>query len=353
MKKLLVFLTVVGLVFAAGATASVLAQTTYDLYAVANSGYPYAGNFHVRYTDVDGDKKFSLNELVSFSGVTWNGTTYTEILGVPCNNPSSPCTDGPCQDQAWWGWYFNLPASVPTHMYAQPYVWTYSQIPVATVSVPGKTVVMDYAGDLQLRNCNPTYPDMPCSLPPGAPLALPGYFDIKSAQITEVGRGQVDLSMQLYEPIPAQPPYGYISYVWQFAGGCIGGQPGAKDAIIVLWNYPTPQEWTAVWGVIMSCSPDRVINVDYAHPLPLTFTPDGVKVRVPLADLLTAADEAGTLVWHAAIRRVPFIYITPLGTQFTHTTAVDYAPDVFEFNPTPPPYVIQPEDFATWEPRLR
>ncbi len=348
MKKVLVSLTLIGLVFAGSGTIPVLAQTTYDLYAVANSGYPWAGNFHVRYTDLDGDKKFSLDELVSFSGITRDGTTYTEILGVPCNNSLSPRTDGPCQDTAWWGWYFNKPSNVPTHMYTEPGVWTYYQMPVATVSVPGKTVVMDYAGDLQLKNCNPDYRNMPCSLPPGAPSGLPAYFDIKSAQITQVGTERVDLSIQLYEPIPAEPPYPYLSYIWQFAGGCITGQSGDKDAIIVLWNAAT-QEWTAVWGVITSCEP-RVIDVDYDHPLPLTFTPDGVRVRVPLADLLTAADATGTLLWHAAVRRVPFIYTTPSGTQFTHTTAVDYAPDVFELIPTPP-YFIQPEEFATWEPR--
>ncbi len=351
MKRALVFLAVVGLVLAISGTVSVFAQTTYDLYAVANSVYPNASNFHVRYMDLDGDKKCSLNEIMSFSGVTWNGTTYSQVLGVPCNNPLSPRTDGPCSDDASYGWYFNRPSNDPTTAYIKPYVWTYSQMPVATVGVPGKTVVMDYAGDLQLKNCDPYNSEMPCSLPPGAPLGLHAYFDIKSAQITQVvGGEQVDLSIQLYEPIPSQPPYSYISYVWQFAGGCIGGEPGAKDAIIVLWNYPIPQEWTAVWGVIESCDP-RVIEVDYAHPLPLTFTPDGLRVRVPLADLLTAADETGTLMWHAAVRRVPFIYITPLGTQFTHTTAVDYAPDVFEFNLTPPPPVVQPEDFATWEPR--
>jgi len=87
--------------------------------------------------------------------------------------------------------------------------------------------------------------------------------------------------------------------------------------------------------VIEQCIPERVINVDYANPLPLTFTADGVKVRVPLADLLTAADGTGTLTWHAAVRRVPVIYYTDENKTVQYiSTAVDYAPDVVEFNPT-------------------
>jgi hypothetical protein len=145
-----------------------------------------------------------------------------------------------------------------------------------------------------------------------------------------------------------------MSYAWQFAGGCVPPvEVGDKAAIAVLWNSPArPQQWTAVWSVIEQCIPERVINVDYANPLPLTFTADGVKVRVPLADLLTAADGTGTLTWHAAVRRVPVIYYTDENKTVQYiSTAVDYAPDVVEFNPTPPPYVISPEDFATWRPR--
>ena len=76
---------------------------------------------------------------------------------------------------------------------------------------------------------------------------------------------------------------------------------------------------------------------------------DGVKVRVALADLLTATDENGTLVWHAAVRRVPFIY--PPGCTETlppncwNTTAADYAPDVVKFDGT------TAEPPATWVPR--
>ena len=45
MKKLLLLLMVVGLVMAASGTASVLAQTTYELYADAKSDYPAASDF--------------------------------------------------------------------------------------------------------------------------------------------------------------------------------------------------------------------------------------------------------------------------------------------------------------------
>jgi hypothetical protein len=214
--------------------------------------------------------------------------------------------------------------------------------------VPGNTVVQDPAGDFLLRNCDPSHPNIPCSMPPNSPLALPGYFDIKTAKITEIGRGRVDLAISLYEPIPAEPPYGFVSYIWQFAGGCVGPnpQPGDKDAINVVWSGGT---WSAYWVVITNCSPRTLENGD---PVPFEFTEDGVKVRVALDDLLTATSEEGTLEWFAAVRRVPFIYtISPPPVRITHTVPVDFAPDVQAFNPTPPPVLIEPEDPATWVPR--
>ncbi len=215
--------------------------------------------------------------------------------------------------------------------------------------VHGNTVVQDPPGDLLLRNCDPAHPDIPCSLPPGAPLALPGYFDIKKAKITQIGRGQVDLSIEVYEPIPAAPPYGFVSYIWQFAGGCVNPQPGNKDSISVVWqDWGNGLEWRAYWYVITGCAPRQIVRGD---PVPFEFTEDGVKVRVALEDLLTAIDpDPGYLEWHAAVRRVPFIYFVGL-VKITNTTAADYAPDVVEFNPTPPPYVLNPEEPAAWVPR--
>jgi hypothetical protein len=129
MKKLLLLLMVVGLVMAASGTASVLAQTTYELYAKIKSDYS-ASDFHLRYIDLDGDGKFSLDELISFSGVIWTSGTYTEILGVPSDTPDSPLTDGPYWDAThhdWW--YFNNPEG--GGVYVRPNAWTYSQVPVS------------------------------------------------------------------------------------------------------------------------------------------------------------------------------------------------------------------------------
>ncbi len=215
--------------------------------------------------------------------------------------------------------------------------------------VPGNTVVQDPPGDLLLKNCDASHPAIPCSLPPGAPLALPLYFDIKNAKITQIGRGLVDLSIGVYEPIPVNPPYGFVSYIWQFEGGCVNPQPGNKDSISVVWqDWGNGLEWRAYWYVITGCTPRQIMRGD---PVPFEFTGDGVKVRVALDDLLTAIDpDPGYLEWHAAVRRVPFIYfVGPV--QITNTVAADYAPDVVEFNPTPPPYVLNPQDPAAWMPR--
>ncbi len=84
------------------------------------------------------------------------------------------------------------------------------------VSIPGYTVVQDAQGDLQLRQCNPNpiYQGISCSLPPPAPLSLPGYFDVKTAKIMQLGPKWVELSIALYAPIPAVPPLGirFIDY---------------------------------------------------------------------------------------------------------------------------------------------
>jgi len=108
-------------------------------------------------------------------------------------------------------------------------------------SVPGNTVVEDPQGDLLLRGCDPEHRGIPCSLFPGEGLDLPGYFDIKEAKITQISKGQVDLHITLYEPVPAEPPYGFVSYIWQFEGGCVGQNPqlGDKAAISIVWHPGT------------------------------------------------------------------------------------------------------------------
>ncbi len=210
-------------------------------------------------------------------------------------------------------------------------------------SVPGNTVVQDPAGDLLLKNCDPSHPGVPCSLPPSAPLALPDWFDLKTAKITEIGKGRVDLHIELYAPIPAAPPYAFVAYIWQFQDGCVVPSPTNKTSISVVWDGDT-ETWSANWFVITSCSPRTIVQGD---PVPFQFTEDGVKVRVLLSDLLPNGPSPGTpLLWYAAVRRLPFVHPT-----FTRTVPVDFAPDVQAFNPTPPPVLIEPEDSATWDPR--
>jgi hypothetical protein len=203
--------------------------------------------------------------------------------------------------------------------------------------VPGNTVVQDVADDLLLVDCNILLPDHPCSLPPGAPLALPDWFDIKTAKITEVGRGRVDLSIALHAPVPAAPPVAFVSYFWQFQDGCLVPSPTDKDGIRVHWDGDM---WVANWYVILSCDPRAIVQGD---PVDFVFTEDGVMVRVSLSDLITRG--GAPLDWYAGVRRLGFAH-----PVFTHTVPVDVAPDVVEFNPSPPPILIHLEDPATWEP---
>lgn len=218
------------------------------------------------------------------------------------------------------------------------------------VQIPGITLLEDSSGDLLLRNCNAASPGIICSLHPEAPLSLPGYLDIKSARITQIGRGLVDLVIKVYEPIPATPPYGFVSYFWQFKGGCVDPQSGNKDSISIVWKDwgSGTREWKAYWYVITSCDP-RTIAV--SDPVSFEFIEDGVKVRVALEELLTAADPDEPLIWHAGVRRVPFVYQPDGYPPFPHTTAVDYLPDVIEFSANPP-YYWYPEDPTTWDPRF-
>lgn len=205
-------------------------------------------------------------------------------------------------------------------------------------AVPGNTVVQDGAGDQLLVACDPAQPDRPCSLPPGAPLALPGWADIKTAKITQIGGGRVDLFIAFYEPVPATPPVPFLAYFWQFQDGCVMPSPTDKEGIRVRWDGDM---WSANWFTVTSCNPRTIVQGD---PVPFAFTSDGVFVRVSLADLLTLGGPS--LNWFAGVRRLSFSHPT-----FTRTVAVDVAPDVIAFNPAPPPIVITPEDSAPWEPR--
>ncbi len=209
-------------------------------------------------------------------------------------------------------------------------------------AVPGNTVVQDPAGDLLLKNCDPIQSEIPCSLPPNPQLPLPDWFDLKTAKITEIGEGQVDLHIELYAPIPAAPLVPFVSYIWQFQDGCVVPSPTDKTSISVVWDGDT-QTWSANWFVITSCNPRTIIEGD---PVPFGFTEDGVKVRVLLSDLLPSGASPESLLWFAAVRRLPFSHPT-----FKRTVPVDVAPDVIAFNPTPPPVLIEPEDSATWDPR--
>jgi len=208
------------------------------------------------------------------------------------------------------------------------------------VAISGKTVLFELDYDLQLRICDPATPSIPCSLPPGAELYLPDYFDITKAAITEIGRGMVDLSIDLAEPVPAAPPYQFVNYYWQFEGGCVNPAPGNKTSIALTWtNWGSGTwEWRAYWYEVTSCSPRIVIRGDQ---VPFKFTDTGVKVRVAMEDLLTAAAPGQPLIWHVGVRRISFDY-----PPYINTVGVDCLPDVYEFNPNPPPHVIHPEESA-------
>ena len=216
--------------------------------------------------------------------------------------------------------------------------------------VPGNTVVQDSQGDLQLWNCDPDHVNHPCSLlPPDAPHDLPGYFDIKTAKITQIGRGRVDLSIALYEPIPTESPFPFVAYIWQFEGGCaVTPPPGTlnKAGVQVVWTtWPDGiTEWRANWFVITQCTPTRQIDIDEVTVVPFIFTEDGVKVQVLLSDLLTAIDPGEPLFWFAAVRRIPFIR-----PPFTRTVPVDFAPDIEAFTPDGTLTNVGPP--AEWNPR--
>jgi hypothetical protein len=207
--------------------------------------------------------------------------------------------------------------------------------------VPGNTVVQDHQGDFILINADPGNPAKPSSLPPGAPLQSPLWTDIKTAKITQLGGGRVELSIALYAPVPEEPPF-WVSYVWGFEGGCIDGGPGVTDKadISVWWDG---EQWQAKWGVITSCSPRTIVLGD---PVDFRFSDETVRVRVQLDDLLNTVGPDVVLPWDAAVRRLPFVH-----PVYLQTIPVDVAPDCIALNPTPPPLVITSEPPAIWVPR--
>lgn len=217
--------------------------------------------------------------------------------------------------------------------------------------VPGNTVVQDDAGDLILLRANPDYPNRHSSLPPGAPLPLtsPPWTDIKTAKITQLGGGRVELSMVLHAPVPETPAFLFLSYGWQFEGGCVGAEPGVvtdKANVFVRW---TQGQWQANWGVITDCDPR---TVELGDPVDFRIEDDTVRVRVELDDLLLTVDPEVELEWHAAVRRLPFVHPT-----YTRTVTVDVAPDVIVRNPDPGLPLIRKyphplaEPPAIWVPR--
>jgi hypothetical protein len=192
-----------------------------------------------------------------------------------------------------------------------------------------------------LQYCDELFSDAPCSLPPNEPLPLPGWMDIKKAKITQLGNGMVELSITLHEPIPETPSMPLFHYSWSFQDVCSEPSPTDKYAIIVWWNSNIWQ-WSAGWVVITSCNPRTWHKGD---PVDFKFTEDGVKVRVPLDELIT--NSGPLLRWTASTRILHWTH--PL---FTNVQAVDVAPNVKEFDhSTSPPTIIYLEDSATWEMR--
>ncbi len=212
--------------------------------------------------------------------------------------------------------------------------------------VPGNTVVQDGVKDFVLLRANPLTPDRPCSLPPDVPLPLksPPWTDIKTAKITQIGGGRVDLKMVLQEEVPEIPSFNFVAYNWQFEGGCLPSSgPSITDKawISVQWRHG---QWQAFWGEIKNCDPRTVERGD---DVDFWIDGDTVRVRVQLDDLLLAVAPGVELPWHAAVRRMPFVH-----PEYTRTVPVDVAPDVIARNPSPPPLITHPEPPAIWVPSV-
>jgi len=226
-------------------------------------------------------------------------------------------------------------AVVATLSLAAPQIAHASEIAVST---PGRTVVRDPAGDLLLRNCDRARRESPCTLPPGAPRAQPGWIDIESAEIAQLDAKTVELSVTVRAPIPTTPAVPSLIYYWQFQDGCNTASPTDKDGLNVFWNG---RQWTAQWFVIESCSPRRIA---IGQSVPFRFAGNTVTVRAALADLITRGGTA--LLWFAGTRLVPFNH--PI---FKRSLPVDAAPDVVALDPANPETPLHPEKPAPWVPR--
>jgi len=218
---------------------------------------------------------------------------------------------------------------------------TFAEDGPAYVSVPGNSLVQDGEYDFLLVHCNEALPDAPCSLPPDATLPPPGWMDIKKAKITQIGNERVNLSITLREPVPETMTMPLFHYLWTFQDVCIEPSPTDKYAIAVWWNGNTGM-WRGAWVVVTSCNPRAFYIGD---PVDFLFTEDGVKVQVPLHDLITLSGPS--LKWYAYTRILHWTH--PL---FNSVQPIDIAPNVWEFDySTSPPSIIKLEDPAEWEMR--
>ncbi|MFC1981561.1 hypothetical protein ACFLVN_04900 [Chloroflexota bacterium] len=227
---------------------------------------------------------------------------------------------------------------------------------------PGNTVVVDDIDDLILLKAHPIHEDWHCSLPPWVePEEVPPWMDIRNAKITQLGGGRVELSMVLHAPIPEAPPppFGWLSFGWQFEGGCVTDplEP-QKDNVTVHWKEGVG--WWAQWGEIVTCVPREVQVGDSIEDFSITGAV--VRVQVELDDLMLAVgSEEELLPWHAATRRLPFVWSLTPPESLWKTITVDIAPnrivlvDPGDWPFTPPVVVGDPnplaEPPAIFEPR--
>ena len=221
---------------------------------------------------------------------------------------------------------------------------------------PGNTVVVDDIDDLILLKAHPTKWWWHCSLPPWVePEEVPPWMDIMNAKITQLGRGRVELSMVLHAPVPEAPPppFGWLSFGWQFEGGCVTEpEEPQKDNIAVHWHEDFG--WWAQWGEILTCVPREVQVGDPIEDFSITGAE--VRVQVELDDLMLAVGPEEELLWHAGVRRLPFVWKLD-GVHKWKTITVDVAPNVIVLvDPGPPPDIVAQPDPpaelpAEWVPR--
>lgn len=98
------------------------AFTAYQLDAYTTQAY-LVSDFSVQYIDKDGDSKLGLNDYVFyFSGLTFNGVQYPELVTIPKYSTASPYTNGNASD---YFWAFNPASGATEHL--DPVLWTYAQ----------------------------------------------------------------------------------------------------------------------------------------------------------------------------------------------------------------------------------